>query len=175
MRPQADQTGHKDPRENCQWSHKIDDSQFGIVPERGTTNAIFLVCQLQEKYQAVIMRLYTALVDLKNTFNCVQWNVKWWALRKVGVGEWIVQFVQGMYANAQNQVHVGEGYSQEFEVKVRVHQGSVLSPHCLLAKGMCHDALDMERSYGEEGIKGKCRKDKGHDLLYRPRPPAEFR
>ena len=36
--------------------------------------------------------------------------------------------VQGMYANAQSRVHVGEGYSKEFEVKVGVHQGSVLSP-----------------------------------------------
>ena len=33
-----------------------------------------------------------------------------------------------MYANAQSRVRVGEGYSEEFEVKVGVHQGSVLSP-----------------------------------------------
>ena len=36
--------------------------------------------------------------------------------------------VQGMYANARSLVHVGEGFSQEFEVKIGVHQGSVLSP-----------------------------------------------
>ena len=36
--------------------------------------------------------------------------------------------VQGMYANAQSWVHVGEGFSKEFEVKVGVHQRSVLSP-----------------------------------------------
>ena len=33
-----------------------------------------------------------------------------------------------MYANARSHVRVGEGYSEEFEVKVGVHQGSVLSP-----------------------------------------------
>ena len=33
-----------------------------------------------------------------------------------------------MYANARSCVCVGEGYSEEFEVKVGVHQGSVLSP-----------------------------------------------
>ena len=33
-----------------------------------------------------------------------------------------------MYANARSHVHVGEGYSEEFKVKVGgVHQGSVLS------------------------------------------------
>ena len=31
----------------------------------------------------------------------------------------------------------------------------------------------MERSHGEEGIEGKCRKDKGHDLWYSPGPLAE--
>ena len=42
--------------------------------------------------------------------------------------EWIVRLVQGMYSNARSHVHVGEGYSEEFEVKVGIHQGSVLSP-----------------------------------------------
>ena len=39
-----------------------------------------------------------------------------------------MQLVQGMYANARSRVRVGEGFSKEFEVKVGVHQGSVLSP-----------------------------------------------
>ena len=39
-----------------------------------------------------------------------------------------MRLVQGMYANARSRVCVDEGYSEEFEVKVGVHQGSVLSP-----------------------------------------------
>ena len=39
-----------------------------------------------------------------------------------------MQLVQGMYANVRSSVRVGKGYSDEFEVKVGVHQGSVLSP-----------------------------------------------
>ena len=33
-----------------------------------------------------------------------------------------------MYANARSLVRVGEGYNEEFEVKVGVHQGSIFSP-----------------------------------------------
>ena len=33
-----------------------------------------------------------------------------------------------MCVNAQSGVSVGEGFSKEFEVKVRVHLGSVVSP-----------------------------------------------
>ena len=69
-----------------------------------------------------------AFVDLEKAFDHVPWKVIWWALRKLGVEEWIVQLVQGMYANARSRVCVGEGFSKEFEVKVGVHQGSVLSP-----------------------------------------------
>ena len=39
-----------------------------------------------------------------------------------------MRLVQGMFANARSRVHVGEGYSEEFEVKVGARQGSVLSP-----------------------------------------------
>ena len=106
----------------------IDDSQFGFVPGRGTTDAIFVLRQLREKYLAANKRLYIAFVDLEKAFDRVPRKVIWWALRKLGVDEWIVRLVQGMYSNARSRVHVGKGYSEEFEVKVGVHQGSVLSP-----------------------------------------------
>ena len=40
---------------------------------------------------------------------------------------------------------------------------------------MSQEALDLERSNGEERIESKCRKDKDHDLRYGTGPPAEFR
>ena len=106
----------------------IDNSQFGVVPGRGKTDAIFVVNQLQEKYLAANKRLYMAFVDLEKAFDRVPRKVIWWALRKLSVEEWIVRLVQGMYANALSRVRVCEGYSEDFEVKVCVHQGSVLGP-----------------------------------------------
>ena len=79
-----------------------------------------VVRQLQEKYLAANKRLYMALVDLE-AFDRVPRKVIWWVLRKLGVEEWIVRLVQGMYANARSRVRVGDGYSEEFEVKVGVH------------------------------------------------------
>ena len=76
----------------------IYDSQFGFVPGRGTTDEIFVVRQLQEKYLSVNKRLYRAFVNLEKAFHCVPRKVIWWALRKLGVEEWIVRLVQGMYA-----------------------------------------------------------------------------
>ena len=42
-------------------------------------------------------------------------------MRKLGVEEWIVELVQGMYENVQSHFRVGEGLSGEFEVKVGEH------------------------------------------------------
>ena len=78
----------------------IDDSQSGFVPGRGTTDSIFVVWQLQEKYPAVNKRLYMAFVDLEKAFDSGPWKVIWLALRRLGVKEWIVQLVQVMFTNA---------------------------------------------------------------------------
>ena len=126
----------------------VDDSQFGFVPGRGTTDAIFVVRQLQEKYLAANKRLYMAFVDLQKAFDRVPRKVIWWTLRKLGVEEWIVRLVQGMYANARSHVRVGEGYSEEFEVKVCVHQGSVLSPLLLI---LCLKPYHVSSALGSPG------------------------
>ena len=81
----------------------INNSQFGFVPGRGATVAIFVVRQLQEMYLAAM-----AFVDLEKAFDQVPLKLIWWALRKVGVEEWIVRLVQGMYANGWSPVCIGE-------------------------------------------------------------------
>ena len=112
----------------------IDEMQFAFVPGRGTTDAIFIIRQLQEKFLSrkylndKNLTLFFAFVDLEKAFDRVPRKVLWWAMRKVGVEEWIVRLVQAMYNNARSRVGVGSEYSEEFEVVVGVHQGSVLSP-----------------------------------------------
>ena len=106
----------------------IDGMQFGFVPGKGTTDAIFIARQMQEKYRSVKKPLYFAFVDLEKAFDRVPRDVLWWALRSVGVEEWAVRAIQGMYANARSQVRVNGHYSEAFDVNVGVHQGSVLSP-----------------------------------------------
>ena len=130
-----------------------------------------------------------AYVDLEKAFDRVPRKVILWALRKHGVEEGIVQLVQGMYANVRSLLRVGEGYSEEFEVKVGVHQGSVLSPllfiivlealsrefrsevpwedlyaddHVIITESLkecVRQALDLERSNGKVRTESKCRKD----------------
>jgi len=107
---------------------KIDDMQFGFVAGKGTTDAIFIVRQLQEKYLANNQDLWMAFVDLEKAFDRVPREVLWWALRELGVPEWIVVVIKAMYDKATTVVKHNGNESKEFTVRVGVHQGSVLSP-----------------------------------------------
>ena len=107
---------------------KIDDMQFGFMPERGTMDAIFIVRQLQEKFLAKNKDLWMAFVDLEKAFDRVPREVVWWALRTLGVDEWLVTVIKAMYADTATMVRLNGRVSGGFGVKVGVHQGSVLSP-----------------------------------------------
>ena len=80
----------------------IDDMQFGFRPGKGTTDAIFIVRQLQEEPQAKGNKLYYAFVDLEKAFDRVPREVTRWALRKAGVEEWLVSAVMAMYDLGRN-------------------------------------------------------------------------
>ena len=63
---------HEDPTENfVDGLMSIDDSQSGFFPERGTTDGIFVVRQMQEKCLAVDKHIYTAFLAPEKAFNCV--------------------------------------------------------------------------------------------------------
>ena len=102
--------------------------QFGFIPGKGTTDAIFIVRQVQEKFLGKQKELWMAFVDLEKAFDRVLRDVVWWALRHVGVEEWIVDLSKSMYESVSTSVKINGVESEGFEVKVGVHQGSVLSP-----------------------------------------------
>ena len=64
----------------------INNMQFGFMPGKGTTDAIFIMRQIQEKHQAKKKKLYYALVDLEKAFDRVTKEVVIWALLEAGCG-----------------------------------------------------------------------------------------
>ena len=58
--------------------------QFGFMPRKGTTDTIFVVQQMQEKFLAKKRALFYAFVDLEEVFDRVPREVVRWALKKLG-------------------------------------------------------------------------------------------
>ena len=94
-------------------SVEIDEMQCGFMLGCGTTDAIFIVCQLQEKHLIANRPLYMAFVYLeKKAFDCVHLDFIWLAMPTLGTDEWLVHLVQSMYKDERSRVRVGDGYCQ---------------------------------------------------------------
>jgi hypothetical protein len=81
----------KKVKSNCKGI--LDSMQFEFTSGKGTTDAIFIVRQMQEKYLAKKKELSIAFLDLEKAFDTVLWEVVWWALRKVSVEEWLIKVI----------------------------------------------------------------------------------
>src|SRR2546425_5032911 len=102
--------------------------QFGFCPGKGITDAIFIVRQVQEKFLGKQKEMWMAFLDLEKAFDRLPREVLWWALRDAGVEEWMVNVIKSLYEGFTTAVKRNVEESESFEIKVGVHQGSVLSP-----------------------------------------------
>ena len=121
----------------------ISPQQFGFASGKSTTDAIFIVRQLQEKFLQKKQKLYHIFVDLEKAFDKVPRQSITWALRRQMVPECLVRAVMGLYENSTSQVRFAGGLSEKFPIKVGVHQGSALSP--LLFKLVMEEATKSIR------------------------------
>ena len=66
---------------------KVDKTQFGFVPGKGTIDAVFILRRLQEEYLDKEKKLYMCSVDLEKAFNRVLRKVLEWAMKIVSAEE----------------------------------------------------------------------------------------
>jgi len=100
-------------------------------------------------------KVYFSFVDLEKAFDRVPREVIRWAMRKLGVEEWLVSAVMSMYTGAKTVVRTVYGNSSSFEVKVGMHQGSALSPllFVIVMEAICREfrlALQWELLYADD-------------------------
>ena len=84
------------------------------------------------------INLYLAFVDLERACDRVPCKNLWWAMRKLGIDNWItpilfrqctvIQHVQAIYCEVRSKVCIKDCFSDSFSVDVPVQQCSVLSP-----------------------------------------------
>ncbi|CAK1599498.1 unnamed protein product [Parnassius mnemosyne] len=124
-------------REECE----ITQNQFGFMPGRGTTDAIFALRQLCEKYKRVHKDLHMVFVDLEKAYDRVPREVLWWALKMKGMPGKYVRLVRAMYRASRTCVRSAAGTTGSIDVAVGLHQGSALSPYLFL---LIMDALTSD-------------------------------
>ena len=83
---------------------------------------------VKEKYLAKKKNLYFVFAYLGKDFYRVPSDAVWWAVRKLGVEEWLTKVIQSMYRTVRSRVRTNGVFSEDFLVQVGLHQGTVLSP-----------------------------------------------
>ncbi|KAK3524735.1 hypothetical protein QTP86_001889 [Hemibagrus guttatus] len=105
---------------------EICEQRYGFMPRKSTTDAIFALRILMEKYRDGQKELH--FVDLEKAYDRVPREELWYCMRKSGVTEKYVRVVQDMYERSRTVVRCAVGQTEEFKVEVGLHQGSALSP-----------------------------------------------
>ena len=105
----------------------VNEMQFGFMPERGKIDAVFILRRMQEEYHAKGKKLYMYCVDVEKAFDRVPSKVLEWTLRNRGIPVVLVRSVMSLYEGARTGIRDDSELSEEFEVNVGMHQGSVLS------------------------------------------------
>ena len=106
----------------------IAEQQFGFMPGKSTTDAIFSLRMLKEKFSEGQKAVHCVFIDLEKAYDRVPREELWECLRLAETSECYIRVMKDMYDRATTTVRSAAGLSEEFRVGVGLHQGSALSP-----------------------------------------------
>ena len=109
------------------------EEQQGFRKGRGTASGMYVLEQMVEIRLEAQGSMALGFVDLEKAFDTVPREMVMATIRWMGVPEAEVRMVEGTYEKTTARVVVGEGASGEFDVKIGLRQGSMLSPLLFIA------------------------------------------
>ena len=107
---------------------EISKQRYGFIPGMETTDAMFALRMLMEKYGEGQRELHCVFVDLEKAYDRVPREELWYCMGKSGIVEKYVQLVQDIYEGSETVVRCAVGATESFKIKVGLQQGSPLSP-----------------------------------------------
>ena len=127
----------------------IVEEQVGFRAGRSTTDQIFNLRILCEKYLQHQQILYHVFEDFKKAFDTVWHEALWATMRKYNINASIIRAIENLYDKAQSAVLFNGSTGEWFRTTVGVRQGYLLSPtlyNIFLERIMCEALDDHEGS-----------------------------
>ena len=113
----------------CNENSIIDDRQSGFRKRGRTSNNVFIIKTLYEKYCLDSnQKLYACFIDFQKTFDSVWHEALLLKLLRSGVGGPFYILLKNMYENVTASVRCGHKLSHIFSIQRGVKQGDILSP-----------------------------------------------
>ena len=104
---------------------QLSENQFGFRKNKGCSEAIFILRQLQEKHIEWNKPLYMAFIDQEKAFDRVVRAELWKCLAERAI---FGELLRAVHICSQAAVRTREGETDWFEVKCGLRKGCVLSP-----------------------------------------------
>ena len=133
----------------------IAEEQAGFRAGRSTTEQIFNLRILCEKYPKHQQNLYHVFIDFKKAFDRVWHTALWATMRKNNISANLVRSIEQLYDKASSAVQMYGSIGEWFRTTVGVWQGCLLSPTLfnIFLKRLMSDAL--EEHDGKVSISGR--------------------
>jgi hypothetical protein len=110
--------------------HKIIKSeQIGFRKKARTSDHMFVLKTLIQKYTSSNKKLYACFVDFRRAFDSVLHEALLYKLLSLGIGGNFYRTIQSMYSQAMSCVKIGDMHTDMFPARIGVRQGDIMSPN----------------------------------------------
>ena len=106
---------------------KIKDNQYGFKKGKSTTEPMFYIRLLLQKYREYDRKLHVVFIDLEKAYDTIPRDLIWYFLRRKNVSEAFIDIIKDMCQDSITLVSTTVGETEEIETKIDIHQGSALS------------------------------------------------
>ena len=126
----------------------IAEEQAGFRPGRSTTEQIFKLSILCERYLQHQQKLYHVYIDFKKAFDRVWHSALWATMRLYNINTNLINAIQNLYGKATSAVCFSGSTGGWFRTTVGVRQGCLLSPTLfnIFLERIMADALEDHKS-----------------------------
>ncbi|GAB1603816.1 hypothetical protein Ahia01_000662900, partial [Argonauta hians] len=120
----------------------IPESQCGFRANRGTTDMVFVLRQIQEKCREQNRGLYVTFVDLTKAFDTVSRKGLWTIMERLGCPPRFLDMIVQLHQGKLGQIRLNGDLSDPFPIANGVKQGCVLAPSLFSIFMMLEQAME---------------------------------
>ena len=106
----------------------LGEEQVGFRQGRSTTDQIFTLRMILEKYREYNKDLHQLFVDYRQAYDSIHRSSMWHILEQYNIPKKLIRLIKACYTNSKCCVKVGTDKTKYFDIKSGLKQGCMLSP-----------------------------------------------
>ena len=122
----------------------ISEEQAGFRKGRSTSEQIFNLRIISEKYAQHNKPLFHVFIDFKKAFDRVWHETLWSSMKRFNINLKLIEVIQSLYSKAESAVYSDGQIGEWFHTTTGVRQGCLLSPTLfnIMLEQIMNDALE---------------------------------